>query len=114
MLGIIRKNHIDPQLLNTLRYELYRLDQDRTMLCPQKTFKDIYRSLNIKMPLEDFNFFIEFMKLNARLYKEEHDDRAFLDRMTAGTPQVLQKSVKLDDETEHPFGRTTLMKREKI
>ena len=66
MLGIIRKNHIDQQLLNMLRYELFRLDQDKTMLVPSKTFKDIYRSLNIKMPLEDFNFFVEYMKLNAR------------------------------------------------
>jgi hypothetical protein len=43
------------------------------MLIPSKIFKDIYRSLNIKMPLEDFNFFIDYMKLNARPYKEEYD-----------------------------------------
>ena len=86
MLGIMRKNHVDPQLLNTLRYELYRLDQDRTLLVPSRTFKDLYRNLNIKMPLDDFNFFVEFMKLNARGYKEEYDERQYLDRMTAATP----------------------------
>ena len=71
----MRKNHIDPQLMNMLRYEIYRIDQDRTMLIPSKTFKDVYRNLNIKMPLEDFNFFIEFMKLNARNFKEEYEER---------------------------------------
>ena len=86
MLGIIRKNHVDPQLLNMLRFELYRIDQDRTMLIPSKTFKDIYRNLNIKMPLEDFDFFVEFMKLNAPKYKEELDEKMFIDRMTVGTP----------------------------
>ena len=50
MLGLIRKNHVNPQLLNMLRYELFRIDVDRTMLIASKTFKDIYRNLNIKMP----------------------------------------------------------------
>ena len=44
-------------------------------MIPSKTFKDVYRNLNIKMPLEDFNFFIEFMKLNARNFKEEYEER---------------------------------------
>lgn len=70
MIGIMRKNHVDPQLMNMLRFEIYRLDTDRTMLIPSKTFKDVYRNLNIKMPLEDFNFFIEYMKLNAKDFKE--------------------------------------------
>ena len=52
-----------------LRYEVFRIDVDRTMLIASKTFKDIYRNLNIKMPQEDFNFFIEFMKMNAKLYR---------------------------------------------
>ena len=58
------------------------------MLVPSKTFKDVYRNLNIKMPLEDFNFFIEFMKLNARNFKDEFDERTFIERLTAGTPQA--------------------------
>ena len=74
--------------MNMLRYEIYRIDLERTMLLPSKTFKDIYRNLNIKMPIEDFNIFMEFMKLNARNYKEEFDEKAFLDKMTAGTPQA--------------------------
>ena len=40
------------------------------------------------MPLEDFNIFMEFMKLNARNYKEEFDEQAFIDKLTAGTPQA--------------------------
>lgn len=112
MLGILRKNHIDPQLLNMLRYELYRLDTDRTMLVPSKTFKDIYRNLNIKMSLEDFNFFMEFMKLNARNFKEEYDEKSYLDRMTAGTPQV-NREVKLDEE-DLMASKPITYKREKV
>jgi hypothetical protein len=58
-----------------LRYEIFRIDGDRTMLIASKTFKDIYRNLNIKMPLEDFNFFIEFMKMNAKLYREDYEEK---------------------------------------
>ena len=75
-----------------LRYEIFRIDVDRTLLMPSKTFKDIYRNLNIKMPLEDFNFFIEFMKLNAKPYREEYDERQYLSKLTTGTPyQSKQK-----------------------
>lgn len=69
-----------------LRYELFRIDVDRTMLIPQKTFKDVYRNLNIKMPLEDFNFFLEFMKINAKIYKEDYDEKIYLAKLTAATP----------------------------
>ena len=110
----MRKNHIDPQLMNMLRYELFRLDVDKTMLIPSKTFKDIYRNLNIKMPLEDFSFFIEFMKLNARNYKEEYDEKSYFERMTAGTPQQrLEKAIKLDEDEFAPT-RTSLYKRDKV
>ena len=34
VLGIMKKNHIDPQLMNMLRYEIYRIDPERTMLLP--------------------------------------------------------------------------------
>jgi hypothetical protein len=73
-----------------LRYEIFRIDVDRTMLMPSKTFKDIYRNLNIKMPLEDFNYFIEFMKLNAKPYREEYDEKMYLNKLTMGTPYQIK------------------------
>lgn len=113
MMGIMRKNHVDPQLMNMLRYETYRIDQDRTMLLPSKTFKDIYRNLNIKMPLEDFNFFIEYMKLNARNFKDEYDESQYIAKIMAGTP-VMSKQFKLDEDGDFQPNRTSFYKREKV
>lgn len=114
VLSIIRKNHIDQQLFNMLRYEIFRIDVDRTMLMPSKTFKDIYRNLNIKMPLEDFNYFIEFMKLNAKPYREEYDEKMYLNKLTMGTPYQI-KNKQFDDEiTYDNYRTTTLYRREKV
>ena len=54
-----------------LRYEVYRIDTDRTMVIPSKTFKDVYRNLNIKMPLEDFNQLMEYMKIGGEQQRSE-------------------------------------------
>lgn len=83
------------------------------MLLPSKTFKDIYRNLNIKMPLEDFNFFIEYMKLNARNFKDEYDESQYIAKIMAGTP-VMSKQFKLDEDGDFQPNRTSFYKREKV
>lgn len=98
-----------------LRYELFRLDQDRTMLLPQKTFKEIYRNLNIKMPLDDFNFFVEFMKLNARPYRDEFDERQYLGRLTLGTPAQKAKTKQAEIDLNYETTKmSNLYRREKV
>ena len=106
---------MDAQLLNMLRYELFRIDQDRTMLVPQKTFKDIYRNLNIKMPLDDFNFFVEYMKMNAKPYRDEYDEKQYLARLTAVTPAQKTKAKQFDTDLNfEPTRMTNLYRREKV
>jgi len=84
VLQLFRKNHVQPQLVNMLRYEVYRIDTDRTMVIPSKTFKDVYRNLNIKMPLEDFNLLIEYMKIGGDQQRTEFfEEPAVMDGMHA-------------------------------
>ena len=84
VLQLFRKNHVEPQLVNMLRYEVYRMDTDRAMIIPSKTFKDVYRNLNIKMPLEDFNLLMEYMKIGGEQHRTElFEEPAVMDTMHA-------------------------------
>lgn len=84
VLQLFRKNHVESQLVNMLRYELYRIDTDRTMVVPSKTFKDVYRNLNIKMPLEDFNLLMEYMKIGGEQRRTEFfEEPAVTDAMNS-------------------------------
>lgn len=120
VLQLFRKNHVEPQLVNMLRYELYRIDTDRTMVVPSKTFKDVYRSLNIKMPLEDFNLLIEYMKVGGEQQRTEFfEEPTAMDTMNATFHAGSTRHGTMSQACSPELGftqpaRTPLYRREKV
>lgn len=65
VLKMIEKQHLDPQVINRLRYSTQKLDSNRSDLMPSKNFKEMLRYLNLRIVHKDLNVLYEFMKLNG-------------------------------------------------
>lgn len=61
----IKKYHLNPQILNTLRFSAQRYDTSRSDSVPGKNFKDLYRHINIRMTRPDEKVFFDFLMLHG-------------------------------------------------
>lgn len=66
VLQVLRKNSVNPQHINQLRYELLRIDSNKTGTVTSKVFKDIFRELNIRMPSDDQRMLYDFLRIPSR------------------------------------------------
>lgn len=60
----IKKYHLNPQILNTLRFSAQRFDTTRSENIPGKNFKDLYRHINVRMSRVDEKIFFDYLMLN--------------------------------------------------
>jgi hypothetical protein len=64
VLSKVKDYKINPQLLNGVRYETYRLDTGCKDWMFGKQFKDIYRNFNIRMSVEDQKLVYNFLRVD--------------------------------------------------
>ena len=65
VLQLLKKYKVSPQVVNGVRYEMFRYDTARNNLIYGKQFKEIYRQFNIRMTVEDQKYVYEYLRLNA-------------------------------------------------
>ena len=61
----IKKYHLNPQIFNTLRFSCQRFDTAKTDLIYGKSFKDLYRHINVRMSRIDEEVLFDFLMLNG-------------------------------------------------
>ena len=60
-----KKYHVNPQILNTLRFSAQRFDVSRSDQIAGKNFKDLYRHINVRMSHADEQLFFNYLMLNG-------------------------------------------------